>query len=454
LQEQLENTMTIQLPAEFSRGLVVINEGAKYSVPILPEKPRDIIRNVRIMDNATLVGDVFGNEVHVGSNCLIKGTVFGQKSVIIDERSSIHGNIMSLKDVKISRDCNIYSEKNYDNNILAKNIEISDNCVIEGNIFGYYSIKVGNNCEIDGNIVTVDGHLTVGDNLTCKDILCGGELVIGSGLKVDDNVIWSREGLSIKNCNLASCRPNEEHYRSFHGYEINLNTIRSKKEMDTLRWLDPNKELLQALNHEIPDFNISNVVSAQNFADLEIYGVTDIHLDDKNQRKEPPAMRVPRARRRHAPPIPTPKPKNRDLQIEDIAEEMPAMEDTSHDEEEYDEEEEEIMEIVVDDKPVEQNFKDVDNNILTNKEKDDDYYEKSLENDLNKEEIEEVKEPTIDDEKLEMEEEQVEKPHDLDNEESIDETIEPHVQTQQPLPPPPPPPPPPPGHQKKMNKRD
>lgn len=213
------------MPVEISSNKVLIKENVSYDIHILPESPKELGREVEIRDKANINGNIYGKFIDIGSNCKIEGNICGKKHVMIGGSSEITGNLLCENKIKVYKDVKINA--NSPVNVIAEEIEISDNCEISGNVFSHQDIKIGDNCSVSGLVVSTRGDVEIGNDFECEDIICKGNLELANNAQINDNLIWAGEFLYYNKVQLAQTNPKKINYRKADGVELNMNTNRS-----------------------------------------------------------------------------------------------------------------------------------------------------------------------------------------------------------------------------------
>lgn len=183
------------LPVEFSRDAVVINEGVKYDVPVLPESTHQLNRTIEARKGATLKGPIFGSKVNLAPDTVVGSWVFGEELVRLEDSAKVEGSIVSKSLVEIQSDCEIGRESQT-GNIISPNVRIGKQCKIFGNIIARDSLQIEGECTVSGLICCTGKEVKLGQGVVCSDLLSAGEIKLVGSLAVKDSVIWAGKSIS------------------------------------------------------------------------------------------------------------------------------------------------------------------------------------------------------------------------------------------------------------------
>lgn len=135
--------------AEVEKSRVVIEDGEQFDGKIIPTEQASIQRPVRIHDDATVQGSVYGTSVTAGSGSTIDGSVMAGESLEATE-SSIRGEVGTPGKV-------LCEKTRIDGTVTGTRVRLS-NCVVRGNVVGTEVIL--ENCVVLG-ITSADRKLTL-----------------------------------------------------------------------------------------------------------------------------------------------------------------------------------------------------------------------------------------------------------------------------------------------------
>jgi predicted acyltransferase (DUF342 family) len=176
-----------------------------------------------ILDNAVMRNDVFGRNVMVGAHCTVEGSIFGDASVRIGEGSVVAGNIISRGSVTLGRECET-GRGDRASAIIGVEVRVGAGCKANSHVVAEGDIFLEDEALVAGSVISTGGNIELGRDVHCGDALCAGELTIGEGAEIEDNVIWARRRLAAPQGILIGGRkPEAVHQRSEDGFEINLN---------------------------------------------------------------------------------------------------------------------------------------------------------------------------------------------------------------------------------------
>lgn len=239
------------LPVQESSDLIVIAEGTKYKVPILPKSPNHLDREIRIGDEAEILRKVYGKSVDIGMQCEVLDDIFAEEKLDIAEKNKIKGNLISSGKVEIDKGC-VVGEEGDEKNIIGKQVRVGSDVEVFGSIIADGDIVIGDNCWVKGVVISNYGDIRAGKSLHCRDVLCRGKLEISDGAYIKDNVIWGGDGLRHGSIDLAGNTPESKHYRTAKGAEeLNLNITRCKVDENKSDHLSVSKKMKLAIKKRL-----------------------------------------------------------------------------------------------------------------------------------------------------------------------------------------------------------
>lgn len=222
---------------EFSREAVVVNDGATYGVPILPESAQQLNRVIEVHKRASLKGPIFGKMVSIDSDSYVGEWVFGEESVVLEAKATVQGNVISTGTVELSDSCQVGSADKT-GNIIADDVVIAPGCTVHGNVLGRSSVEIKGRVVVDGIVCCLGGELKLGSGVTCRDVIGGGRVSLPQELKVKDHVIWSMQALvpggtddGLEGIVLGGLKPRAANLKAVEGgwEEVNMNYDRVTK---------------------------------------------------------------------------------------------------------------------------------------------------------------------------------------------------------------------------------
>lgn len=252
----------IETPSvESTDDLIIIHEGVKYEVPILPENPQQLSRKIEVREEAKVLEKIHGDEVITQERCHLSGDVFGEVKLKIGAESEVKSNLLSLGTIEIGERCTL-GENGSKITVLGREIKIEDDVKIFGDVISEGDITVGEDCHVEGILVSNYGDIHGERNLSCRDILCMGKLYLSEQTKVKDNVIWAGEDLVLDHVNvsLGGKTPKKRNYRrGENGIELNLNVDRCKTQENEPEFSKIPEEVAEAVDEIGPDIELEKI---------------------------------------------------------------------------------------------------------------------------------------------------------------------------------------------------
>lgn len=148
--------------AHVERTRAVVEAGETYDGKIVPTEQAEIDRPVRLRDDATVRGGVYGETVEMHPGSTVEGSVMASEA-FEGESARVRGEVGAPGRI-------VASGMRVDGTVTGKRVRLS-NCVVRGNVVG--TEVVLEDCVVLG-IATADRHLTVEDSL-CYTVRSHGE---------------------------------------------------------------------------------------------------------------------------------------------------------------------------------------------------------------------------------------------------------------------------------------
>lgn len=139
--------------AHVERTRAVVEAGETYDGKIIPTVRAELDRPVRVRDDATVQGSVYGETVEMAPGSTVEGSVMASESFEM-EGGHVHGEVGTPGKV-------LASGARVDGTVTGTRVRLR-NCVVRGNVVG--TEVVLEDCVVLG-IATADRHLTVEDSL-------------------------------------------------------------------------------------------------------------------------------------------------------------------------------------------------------------------------------------------------------------------------------------------------
>lgn len=178
------------LPVELSRDAVVINEGTRYDVPVLPESSHQLNRTVEVRTGAVLKGPIFGLKVNLAAETIVENWVFGEQLVKLEESARVEGSLVSKGLVELGSACEVGSG-DFAGNIIAPQVKIGNGCKIRGNIIARDALWIEGECTIDGFVCCTGKEVKLGQGNVFFDLISLGAIKLGGALELKDSVLWA-----------------------------------------------------------------------------------------------------------------------------------------------------------------------------------------------------------------------------------------------------------------------
>jgi cytoskeletal protein CcmA (bactofilin family) len=140
--------------ARIDDARAVVESGETYDGRIVPTARAELDRQVRIRDEATVLGSVYGDTVETSPRSEIEGSVMASEAVELD-RSRIHGEVGTPGKV-------VGAGSRVDGTVTGQRIRLTDS-VVRGNV-------VGDNVILENCVVL--GLVTAEENLLIENSLC------------------------------------------------------------------------------------------------------------------------------------------------------------------------------------------------------------------------------------------------------------------------------------------
>ncbi|OKY77367.1 MAG: N-acetylglucosamine-1-phosphate uridyltransferase [Candidatus Methanohalarchaeum thermophilum] len=122
---------------------VIIEENENYETKIIPTKHSEINRKVKVKNNATIEGGIYGKKIEINNQARVKGPLMAKKSVQL-RGGKIDSDIGSIEKTEIK-------EASIIGTVISKRINIKDS-IIYGNLIG--SRVIIKNSVVLGNIIS------------------------------------------------------------------------------------------------------------------------------------------------------------------------------------------------------------------------------------------------------------------------------------------------------------
>lgn len=142
----------------------VVESGETYDGKIIPTVQAEIDRPVRIHDDATVQGSVYGETIEATDGATVEGSIMASEAIKLG-KSQIHSEVSTPGKV-------VGDGARIDGTVTGKRVRLT-NCVVRGNVVGTEVIL--EDCVVLG-IATADRRLTVEGSL-CYTFRCHGESV-------------------------------------------------------------------------------------------------------------------------------------------------------------------------------------------------------------------------------------------------------------------------------------
>lgn len=142
----------------------VVEAGETYDGKIIPTVQAEIDRPVRIRDDATVQGSVYGETIETTDGATVEGSVMASEAIKLGQ-SHVHSEVGTPGKV-------VGEGARVDGTITGKRVRLT-NCVVRGNVVGTEVIL--EDCVVLG-IVTADRRLTVEGSL-CYTVRSHGETI-------------------------------------------------------------------------------------------------------------------------------------------------------------------------------------------------------------------------------------------------------------------------------------
>jgi hypothetical protein len=151
--------------AHVERTRAVVESGETYDGRIVPAEQAEIDRPVRIRDDSTVLGSVYGETVEGATGATVEGSIMASESVDL-EGSHVHGEVGTPGSV-------VAADSHVDGTVTGQRVRLTD-CVVRGNVVG--ADVVLENCVVLG-LATADRSLTIEDSL-CYTFRSRGETTL------------------------------------------------------------------------------------------------------------------------------------------------------------------------------------------------------------------------------------------------------------------------------------
>lgn len=148
--------------AHVERTRAVVEAGETYDGKIIPTVQAELGRPVRVRDDATVQGSIYGETVEMHPGSAVEGSVMASES-FETEGAHVQGEVGAPGRV-------VAENTRVDGTVTGKRVRLT-NCVVRGNVVGTEVIL--ESCVVLG-IATADRRLTVEDSL-CYTIRSTGE---------------------------------------------------------------------------------------------------------------------------------------------------------------------------------------------------------------------------------------------------------------------------------------
>lgn len=142
----------------------VVESGETYDGKIIPTVQAEIDRPVRIRDDATVQGSVYGETIEATDGATVEGSIMASEAIKLG-RSHVHSEVSTPGKV-------VGDGARIDGTVTGKRVRLT-NCVVRGNVVGTEVIL--EDCVVLG-IATADRRLTVEGSL-CYTFRSHGETI-------------------------------------------------------------------------------------------------------------------------------------------------------------------------------------------------------------------------------------------------------------------------------------
>nr|MDO8087369.1 hypothetical protein [Candidatus Sigynarchaeum springense] len=197
-----------------NESFAVVQEGYEHEFSIIPKDSFELDREVVIKDNASVAGEVYGSRVLVGKNCEMQGIVFSKSDIVIDSGTHLFGHVIA----GLSIECGEDLISNQD--LVAQKVKIGARAMVFGSIFAEESVEIGAGSVVRGLVCCPEGSVSVGNDCVIYDIMARRNIVMGTGVAVEDEVVSSDEGKILFLQDPNSRHPLKDQVRMFR---LNVN---------------------------------------------------------------------------------------------------------------------------------------------------------------------------------------------------------------------------------------
>lgn len=151
--------------AHIERTRAVVEAEETYDGRIFPAEQAEIDRPVRIREDSTVLGGVYGETVETADGATVEGSIMASESVELDG-GRVHGEVGTPGSV-------VATGARVDGTVTGQRVRLTD-CVVRGNVVGADVIL--ENCVVLG-LATADRGLTIEDSL-CYTFRSRGETTL------------------------------------------------------------------------------------------------------------------------------------------------------------------------------------------------------------------------------------------------------------------------------------